>query len=162
MICTTLIPLFVVCWTVSPSSNGKNLGGLLPTNSDIGAWVSLANSRYKWGIWCLKVELSSPDKPQQGFYRPQHRSLFKSGSSSDGVPVKVPCLRCREGRSSRRPEDTGDERVSQRRKIGGFHAGIGSRTRLQRLHELGVKRRCLRTECLIALTVGGEQRRNRR
>ena len=36
VICTTLIPSYVVCWTVSPNSNGRNFGGVLLMNSFIG------------------------------------------------------------------------------------------------------------------------------
>ncbi len=43
-----------------------------------------------------------------------------------------------------------------------LRAGVGPRTRAQRLHELGVNRRRLRTGHLIGPAVGGKQRRDRR
>ncbi|CNM49518.1 Uncharacterised protein [Mycobacterium tuberculosis] len=53
-------------------------------------------------------------------------------------------------------------RVGQHRRAGGLRAGVGPRTRAQRLHELGVNRRRLRTGHLIGPAVGGKQRRDRR
>ena len=50
----------------------------------------------------------------------------------------------------------------QRRDIGRLGGHIGTPGGVQRLHELAMKRRRLRTECLEALTVGGEQRRDGR
>jgi hypothetical protein len=44
----------------------------------------------------------------------------------------------------------------KRRDIGSLRADIRSRTRAQRLHKLGMKRRRRRTQCLKALPVRGE------
>ena len=76
MICTTLIPLNVVCWTVSPSSNGKNFGGELPINQRYGG-MSLVNSA-RSGEFGFGKLASIPDKLRRAFTGGQH-SLFNSG-----------------------------------------------------------------------------------
>ena len=85
MICTTGIPSYVVCWTVSPSSNGKNFGGEL-LGSAIVRDAPLTNS-HEWGVWHQPHWLSTTEKVKKSFTG--RNAAVSILVASDGVPVKV-------------------------------------------------------------------------
>ena len=82
--------------------------------------------------------------------------------ASDGVPVKVGFSEAGIGMMAGDAKMLSASVLDQPGKPQRWHRKKSEQNRVQRLHKLGVKRRRLRTECLKALTVGGEQRNNRR
>ncbi|CNI43434.1 Uncharacterised protein [Mycobacterium tuberculosis] len=84
MICTTVIPSNVVCWTVSPNRNVKYFGGVLLTNGDTNADNTglLLNSG---AIWVVRSRPKTPVMTVLAAHNWATSILF----ASDGAPTNV-------------------------------------------------------------------------